>query len=64
MAAACLPVLWHAEDAGYALNCLTLTVTGLAGRGELKTLQKHDQQLLDCLHVAWFWGRLREEDGG
>ena len=45
----------------HTFNCLTLRVARLTGRGELKTLQKHDQHMLDCLHVAWFWGRLRQD---
>lgn len=51
----------HADGQIYSLNCVTLTVGDLKGRGKLKTWQEHDSQMIDCLHVAWFWMRLRED---
>lgn len=51
----------HADGQIRSLNCVTLTVGDLKGHGELKTCQEHDRQMIDCLHVAWFWMRLRED---
>lgn len=48
------------SDHSRGLNCIVVRVHCFGGSGRLRTLQSHDQEMIDAMHVAWFWARLRE----